>query len=143
MDALVEGFVRAADGVPTLEEATADGLLIDEAVWEGADEDGYQPFQALYLVDHEIPDGAGSQVGVFAATGLTSTGVESDPIVDGVYIAPQESTHFTESASFYLGDLRRKAGRVKDYMPGSLDPRHWYHLDHAPLSAILAECGLK
>lgn len=110
-DALAARFQEAVEQVPVTEPVTFDGI----PEYDGSGEQN--SVAAVYLMDG--PDfGNGSEPGcMFFATDIQT----SDNIVNGYFWAPSDAGLLTsESGSFYLHDFKRKAGRIRDYEPGSM-----------------------
>ncbi|QNE48687.1 hypothetical protein F1C58_16650 (plasmid) [Glaciihabitans sp. INWT7] len=119
-DQLAADFQSKAAVVPVTVPATFDGIP------EYDDEAGpVDTIAAAYLIDG--PDfGNGREPGcMFFATDVQS---DSD-IVNGYFWAPDDAGLLTsETGSFYMKELERKSGRLRDFAPNSLTFNQSWHL---------------
>ena len=113
-DYLAEQFGEKAAIVPVTEKFSTDGI----PEYDGSGEQ--DSIAAAFLI--EGPDfGNGSEPGcMFLATDIQT----EHGIVNGYFWTPDDAGMLTsESGSFYVRDMERKAGRIRDYEAGSLSYR--------------------
>jgi hypothetical protein len=128
---LAERYRQAAANLPTLDEATFDGI----PEWSDNSDEPPSEVAAAYVLDHPGFDGSQDGRGVvYLATDRDA----GNGIVNGYMICPDSSGLVSEHGSMLESDLARMGGRVVGYQPGSLSFSDAIRLSDEPVERTWA-----